>query len=60
MQPNTVGNTDFNLKPSDIQRVKAGEALIIRVLRLSQAPPHGAWQAQDLANAIGPRLKSRS
>jgi hypothetical protein len=55
MQPNTVGNTDFNLKPSDIQRVKAGE-----VLRLSQAPPHGAWQAQDLANAIGPRLKSRS
>jgi hypothetical protein len=42
--------------------VKPGEALIIRVLRLSsgESPPVGAWPAQDLANTIGPRLKPQS
>jgi hypothetical protein len=64
VQTNVIGNAAFTTYSpgATYDVVKPGEALIIRVLRLhpGQAPPPGAWPAQDLANTIGPRLKPRS
>ena len=64
VQTNFVGNTAFTTYTpgATYNVVKPGEALMIRVLRLNpgQAPPPGAWPAQDIANTIGPRLKSQS
>ena len=64
VQTNVVGNTAFTTYTpgSTYNVVRPGEALMIRVLRLNpgQAAPPGAWPAQDLANTIGPRLKSQS
>ena len=62
VQTNFVGNAAFTTYTSGATYnvVKPGEALMIRLLRLSpgQAPPPGAWPAQDITNTIGPRLKS--
>jgi hypothetical protein len=42
--------------------IKPGESTLIRVLRvkLGEGPPPGAFQAQDIVNTIGPRLKATS
>ena len=64
VQTSVAGNTAFTTYTpgATYNIVKPGEALIIRVLRLStgQAPSAGAWPAQDIANNIGPRLKAQS
>ena len=64
VQTNVIGNTAFTTYSpgSTYHVVKPGEALMIRVLRVGpgQAPPPGAWPAQDLANNLGPRLKPQS
>lgn len=63
-QTNVIGNTAVTTYTpgTTYNVVKPGEALIIRVLRIGQgqAPPAGAWPAQDIANNIGPRVKSQS
>jgi hypothetical protein len=63
-QTNVVGNTAFTTYSpgATYNIVRPGEALIIRVLRLrpNEAPPAGAFPAQDIANTIGPRLKPQS
>ena len=62
VQTNVVGNTAFTTYTpgSTYNIVKPGEALMIKVVRLKsgEAPPQGAWPAQDIANTIGPRLKA--
>jgi len=42
--------------------VKPGEDVMIRVVRLKpgEAPPPGAFPAQDIVNTLGPRLKPQS
>jgi hypothetical protein len=42
--------------------VKPGQDVLIKVLRLkpNETPPAGAFPAQDIAQTIGPRLKSAS
>ncbi|MGO9401586.1 MAG: CC0125/CC1285 family lipoprotein [Xanthobacteraceae bacterium] len=64
VQTNVIGHSAFTTySPGTTYNVvKPGEALIIRVVRLNlgQAPPAGAWPAQDIANTIGPRVKAQS
>ena len=60
-QTNVMGNTAFTTyTPATYNIVKPGQAVLIRVLRLrpGEAPPPGAFSAQDIENTIGPRLKA--
>ena len=61
---NVVGHTAFTtVTPgTSYNIVKPGEATMIRVLRIptGSSPPPGAFQAQDIVNTIGPRLKPPS
>ena len=63
-QTNIIGHTAFTtVTPGATYNiVKPGESTLIRVLRLkpNEAPPSGAFPAQDLVNTIGPRLKPQS
>ena len=63
-QTSVIGHTAFTtVTPGATYNiVKPGEALMIRVLRLrpGEAPPPGAFPAQDIVNTIGPRLKPKS
>ena len=62
MQTNVYGRTAFTTyNPGTTYNiVKPGEAVLIRVLRIKsgEKPPPGAFPAQDIANTIGPRLKT--
>jgi hypothetical protein len=62
-QTNVIGHTAFTTYTpgATYNVVKPGEALIIRVLHLApgEAPPPGAWPAQDIANTIGSRVKEK-
>jgi hypothetical protein len=64
MQTNVIGHSAFTTYSPGVNYniVKPGEALMIRVLRLKpgEAPPPGAFPAQDIANTIGPRLRPQT
>jgi hypothetical protein len=61
VQTNVYGRTAFSTYTpgTTYNIVKPGEDVMIRVLRLkaSEAPPPGAFPAQDIVNTLGPRLK---
>jgi hypothetical protein len=61
VQTNVYGRTAFSTYTPGVTYniVKPGEDVMIRVLRLKpgEAPPPGAFPAQDIANTLGPRLK---
>jgi hypothetical protein len=62
VQTNVIGRTAFTTYSpgATYNIVKPGETVMIRVLRLKpgEAPPPGAFPAQDIANTIGPRLRA--
>jgi hypothetical protein len=61
VQTNVYGRTAFSTYTPGMTYniVKPGEDVLIRVLRLKpgEAPPPGAFPAQDIVNTLGPRLK---
>jgi hypothetical protein len=61
---NFVGQTAYTTVTPGVSynMIKPGESTLIRVLRVKpgEAPPPGAFQAQDIVNTIGPRLKATS
>jgi hypothetical protein len=60
-QTNVYGRTAFTTYTpgATYNIVKPGQDVMIRVLRLKpgEAPPPGAFPAQDIADTLGPRLK---
>ncbi len=63
-QTSVIGHSAFTTVTPGVNYnvVKPGEATLIRVVRLKsgEAPPPGAFPAQDIINTIGPRLKAQS
>jgi len=61
---NFVGQTAYTTVTPGVSYniTKPGESTLIRVLRIKtgETPPPGAFQAQDIVNTIGPRLKATS
>ena len=64
VQTNFVGTSAYTtVTPgASYNIIKPGESTLIRVLRIKpgEPPPPGAFQAQDIVNTIGPRLKATS